>query len=711
MNLFHRFLLRVQRFFSENPMFAWLVVIGFLALAANAARLDTNVKVATLLEGESATLRSYHEHLRSFPRAKTLLALVEPTGAGDFADPKMQAALGEWIDGLFARSGHLKSCFSPFDAREAIFDEAGARLYFPLSLGTRNAHTREQWEKFARSSWAPFFLGRDERSVLVTCRFDDEAPAGQIDRFLAEAARSDAFRVRFTGDALFDVFAASGLARISYLNLASLALIAIVFFLLYRSWVATLVSVSAMALGIGATLGVIAITGHSLDLLSSNLFLLLAVASIEDAYLVFYVSSRKKVPVRDALKALAVPSFYTSLTTAVGFASLLVSEVPAVKRFAIWSTVGVMAEWFLVFCIVPFLVPSWRSAVVKGSRTLAAIDDTVSRVRLPRLLARVLIIPILAAPFFMTSLNYNADPYEVFPRDHEVVKLREVLRETRGWENRLEVAFNAALPLPEKQTLVSLIAKAEGVVWTEHPSLQVRLERVGEARESSPRDAELSQLLDHELRRTDFGRQYVSGGRERAFVYVKQTDIESVQAVAASLRRICGERCEVTGELVAIGSYTDALVRTLAGSLVISLGLAFVVIFGLMRRLPVREQIAVFLSIVWGPATLVLLFAFGGIAVTLISCALLSTVDGLAGDNAIHYLFNARAPDDFNASVEEIGPSAGGLACMMIVLSIPALFSGFANVQATGVLLIASLISMLFGDFVLLRGLIAPKHS
>lgn len=123
------------------------------------------------------------------------------------------------------------------------------------------------------------------------------------------------------------------------------------------------------ALAVLWTHAAIAIAGLSLDLITVLLApMLLAVASVYGVH----VMARFEEERADAgaaaaeaalatLRELRLPSLIACLTTVIGFMALLVSDVPAVRRFGTYGSIGILSATLLALTAIP--------ASLAGSRT------------------------------------------------------------------------------------------------------------------------------------------------------------------------------------------------------------------------------------------------------------------------------------------------------------------------------------------------------
>lgn len=87
------------------------------------------------------------------------------------------------------------------------------------------------------------------------------------------------------------------------------------------------------------------------------LIMALAVSDSIHVFNAFLKQDRRDEPLpvvmRRTLGHLALPCFLTSFTTAIGFASLAVSQVPPIRHFGLAAAGGMIAEFFLTMTLIP----------------------------------------------------------------------------------------------------------------------------------------------------------------------------------------------------------------------------------------------------------------------------------------------------------------------------------------------------------------------
>ncbi len=108
------------------------------------------------------------------------------------------------------------------------------------------------------------------------------------------------------------------------------------------------------------TLAFLNIIGGAMSPITSILPPLMMALAVSDSIHIFtdflnHDRSKTKVTasIKTTLSNLAVPCFLTSLTTAIGFVSLAVSDVPPIGNFGIAAAMGMIAEYILSMTIIP----------------------------------------------------------------------------------------------------------------------------------------------------------------------------------------------------------------------------------------------------------------------------------------------------------------------------------------------------------------------
>ncbi len=676
-----------------QAVFAALLLI-FLSLPALQLKFKTEIK--DLLEGNSPEVSQYKENLKLFQPANRLIALLSKRDQSVWREADL-INLKTWITETKAQYKFVENILSPLSIRTAVFDSKKSQLNFPLILHPEGSIQTLDWDRFSTSYWAPFFLGNDRKSLILSFTLNSQAGPPELKLLTQMKDAPGNFTMAWTGDQIFKLFSENAMKKMSWLNLIGVCALFAFICLLFSSWTAGLFTILSVLLGILPIFGFIGLAGQAIDLLTSNLFLLLLIATIEDVLLVFYFSAKKNTSIERSLEELLLPCFYTSLTTAVAFGSLGVSEIPMVRQFALWSSLGAFTEWFVVFFVVPELLNNFKRQRLE---LLWLPRMPIFKFKALSFWIKILLLPLVAAPILISKLNYNASPFDIFNSNHPVLHVREKLSESRHWENSIEVVFSNDLPVNTEKSLLLQMQSISNISWIEHPYLMLEDSLTNEL------SAEMKDLALSQLQFSDYAKKYFAENRHRGFLYIQNSDMPSVSQTKQQLEQICNERCHITGELIAFGEYSRALVRTLSESFIFSLFLILVVLFLICRQLNISRLHFIFASVLWGPCMMVLFFFFTHTAVSLVNCILLSTVVGLSGDFMIQVMFNQKQ-GSLETSLAAFGPASMLLTFLLVGLCVPFLWSPFGNVQTTGWLLMLSIFLISIGDVLIFKLLLS----
>ncbi|MEZ4722988.1 MAG: MMPL family transporter, partial [Flavobacteriales bacterium] len=140
-------------------------------------------------------------------------------------------------------------------------------------------------------------------------------------------------------------------------------LIIVILALIYRSVWGVIVPLIIVVLSVIWLLGIMSLSGKAVDIMTTLLPLVLFVVGISD---VIHLLSRyfeeirsgveKQKAIVNAYKSVGIATFLTSLTTAIGFLTLLTSGVRPVRELGIYAAIGVLVAFVLAFSLLPALL-------------------------------------------------------------------------------------------------------------------------------------------------------------------------------------------------------------------------------------------------------------------------------------------------------------------------------------------------------------------
>lgn len=132
-------------------------------------------------------------------------------------------------------------------------------------------------------------------------------------------------------------------------------LISIVMILIFRKWRSILIALSSIGLALLIFMGTLSILGRELSLMSALYPILMLIVGTSD---VIHIMSKyfdelkkgldKKKAIEITIRQIGLATLLTSVTTAVGFATLLSSRIIPIKEFGINSAIGVLIAYVVV---------------------------------------------------------------------------------------------------------------------------------------------------------------------------------------------------------------------------------------------------------------------------------------------------------------------------------------------------------------------------
>lgn len=253
-----------------------------------------------------------------------------------------------------------------------------------------------------------------------------------------------------------DAFGAQMFVQMAiFAPLAGLLVFALLWFSLRRLALVGPAMVLAV-LSVVWTMGLLIGTGNTVHIMSSMIPIFLMPIAILDSVHVLSEfhdeiggSGDVRQTVRSVYGSLRRPLLFTTLTTAVGFGSLALADIPPVQVFGLFVAVGVVIAWLLTMVFLP----AWLTLVAE--RRFGGVVESRGNMRTTLMLGRLGHIAVrrrvallgafaltaIAAIPLATTIEINDNPVNWFRSDHPVRQASEELNE------RLPGTFGADLVL------------------------------------------------------------------------------------------------------------------------------------------------------------------------------------------------------------------------------------------------------------------------
>jgi predicted RND superfamily exporter protein len=182
-------------------------------------------------------------------------------------------------------------------------------------------------------------------------------------------------------------------------------------------------------------------------------------------------------------------------------------------------------------------------------------------------------------------------------------------------------------------------------------------------------------------------------------------DLTNTQKLISFSESLCPQdECFLAGSLVSYAEFGSKILSSLFSSFLLSLFLVGLVILYLSLHFGLKPAttFGLIAASFWGPMTLMSLFYALGVSITYVTSLIASIMVGLAGDNAIQFLYRRKS---LFANATFYQGSSLFITICMIAISSAFFFSDFVQIQRLGFFMVLGFIFNYIGDVCILKGL------
>ncbi len=381
-----------------NHRRAWLALFLLLSLglgySATQVRLDPGFNKQIPVRHEY--MLNFLDFSRVFTGANRLLVNVHWKGEGDIYNPEFLAVLQKVTDDVFFISGvsrpSVTSLFTPNVRYVEITEEGyvGDLVVPPQYAGTAEDLAKVR-SNAARAGQVGRLLANDQRSALVRADLQDTDPkTGQPVSYVEIAQRLEDIRARYNSDTIEinvvgfaklvgDVV--EGLNTVLMFFAVAFMITAALLWLYTRSLALTLVALVVALLPVVWLLGLLPLLGLGIDPMSVLVPFLIFSIGVSHAVQMsnawrqeVLAGSDARQAAHKAFCAIFIPGALALLMNALGFAVIMLIDIPIVHELGVTACIGVMLMIVTNKMMLPLilaglkLAPSRRAATVQTRR-------------------------------------------------------------------------------------------------------------------------------------------------------------------------------------------------------------------------------------------------------------------------------------------------------------------------------------------------------
>jgi hypothetical protein len=590
-------------------------------------------------------------------------------------------------------------------------------------------------------------------TTLITLVLADDADQQKVIEAVGQliASQDTDLRLYQIGMPLISEALAS-FTRSDFLRLppVTFLVIALILFLLYKNVAYTLVPLSCVTLCLVWTFGIVSILGVPLSILTMIVPVFLI--AVGTAYCLHILAEHRSATVPDrtpheivtrTFARTSLPTLLAILTTLLGLGSLFINRISAIREFALFACIGMVAFLILVMTFLPILfsffpaeqkTPSKKRPNVLLDRFIEWIVDL--NLNRQRLTLTVIAIIAVSAGTGLFKLKAETNPVGYFRENTAVIRnFHDIYKHLSGSfpinvvmtgpeEDHFENADHIAAVEQLQRFLDTLPGVDKTISFADYLKLvNYASNQFDPAHYKLPTESwELRMLINtyKSMLGMDIYNAFMGPSLDKANILLL-THLSSSRDflnLRKSILRHVKEahnpnlRWDVTGFGIVISASSHLLVSGQIKSLSLTMAVIFAIMFGLFLSFKVG-----LIAIV--PNFFPIIVNFGlmgwmGIELSMATSLIASIAIGLAVDDTIHYLvrFNTEFKKDLDerrALRETIAHIGRPVIFTTVTIGIGFFiltFSGFKPTAIFGTMMVITMLSALVGDLILLPILI-----
>ena len=613
-------------------------------------------------------------------------------------------------------------------------------------------------EALTNPVYLDFLVSKDRKFAGVFIEHEVREGDGEFrkeicDRFraLVDRPEYEDLNIKLVGSTILDADVDATMAYESrYFSVISFSLIFLLILLSFKK----LSLVAAPFLVILVTdiwvIGLMSILGYPLTMMSLVLPSVIVVVGCGDAihYLSEFVTQiQTKISKREALirasELTGWPCLFTSLTTMVGFGSLMAMELRPGKEMGMFAAVGVVIAFAMTFVLLPIILSFGKadssehayeeSRLRKGyMRFLVRVSNFSVEAKYPIVMVSSLLF--ILSLWGLTRIEVSADFLRVFDEDTRIRQDYVYVDENLGGTSSFQIVFDTKKAdgifnpdaLRQMEELNSWLKNRPEIKSTQSV-LEVFKELRKMGHDGDPKfysvpesQAEAAQLfLLYEMGGAEEIDKILTDERDQARMVVRTKSISTAESevlITATENWAKDNLKGVSAETTGMSPLFVRMIHFITRSQVLSFGIAFT--FVTLCMIFVFRSLALgLLAMVPNVVPVVLTFGFmgwSGITLNLGTVMIASIAIGIAVDDSIHYVSHyQRHRKDGLAIIQAIHSTTRGVGLALLntslVLALGFSVFGMSDISHLvnfGLLTALTVMTALMADFLVLPAVI-----
>ncbi len=674
------------------------LIIAFLILTTlsiwPALQVEADFNLERFFPVGDQTIADYQQLTEEFGRDDNIL-IVAFQDDELFSPPVLNDI--RKITRAFSDIPHIKRVNSLWNS-ERIKSEGGTlktESYFEDSAPLKEVHFEQIRDEMLNDPFVSgILLGDDAQTTAIYLTIEEEKNHFEIrEKIISEMdevlASFDRYDFKRSGIPYFRNQYVHMLNReiIVYITVASFFILLLLWYL-FRNVYGVLIPISIVWITIFFTLSVLSLTGGYFEILSSTIAPILLCVGVADSVhmLTKYNDARRqgmnnKSALREALMILGTATLLTSVTTAIGFGTLMTSNVIPMRSFGAYTAAGVI----IAFIVTILLLPSFMQ-LVRIKRPIVQQDmsspDHLGRIlrtshtlarRYPARIVTISLLVVILVGAGITQIRVNNLVFDDVGTDSPLIEQSDFIGEHLSPQFPMEFVIDTGLEngvydpdlLKRIAAFESFLKEYDEIKRT--TSLTTLLQRIHlqmspDAAATDPlpdsRAMIAQYLLLFELTGSDGIESVTDFNYEKVRVSALMHDVGSyrINQMRKEIESYLADNFEDehilhTGTTILVADLTGNIVQSLA----ISIMLAFLFI-SLIMAMMFKNIKLVFISLAPNLIPLIItagVMGYFGIDIKPSTAVIFTIAFGIAVDDSIHFLSRFRIETLRGLSLED----------------------------------------------------------
>lgn len=340
-----------------------IVSIISLVSISQLPNLQFNFDFDDFFEMSDSNWIAYQEHVAEFGHDNDYLLVAIENSNGLF-NPVLLNKVDSLVR-LFKNIDGVSKILSPLSAQKIIQAPFGIVLVPYLHKDDSQRLKRDSLQLGSHPNLVEKLINSEVRALALIVyhkRFADKTLEDKLSKAINQTLKDfefDDYHIagRIQAQSVFIKLIRENFTTFLVL---SISLIICILYLLFRRVKWVIIPIIIISLSLAISLSVMVISNQAIDILSSMLPTILLVTAMSDIthFLTRYLDLcskgfEKTEAVNVSFKEVGVATFLTSITTAIGFMTLILTDSMPVKNLGIYTAVGVMITYAVTFSLLP----------------------------------------------------------------------------------------------------------------------------------------------------------------------------------------------------------------------------------------------------------------------------------------------------------------------------------------------------------------------